>query len=260
MYSLKDNALFPLLKYFSVTSSVLIFSVAIILAIAYRQDSIKTLTEYGEQSNVVLTQAVSNTIWPFFKPFATQASGLSPQVLAAHPTIKEMHALVTKHIRYTPILKVKLFDMNGKTLYSTDARQIGTLEPVTYSGSIVARTGEIISEFSHREKFNGPSGELFDRDVVSSYVPIRDADASGNGIVGVIEVYYDVTSNFEEIGSRIFIAFLFISALLGILYFSLYVIVRRADKIIRYQSINLRSTLETIRQQADKEKTSAQYL
>lgn len=252
MHGTKRNGeLFPLLKYFSLTSFVFIVIVAIVLAVSLNKQSNESLISFGERSNVVLTQAVSNTVWPEFKGFAPEASRLSTEELLLHPKIHQTNELVLNHIKNTPILKVKIFDLHGKTLYSTDHSQIGVIKDAKYSGSISARTGQIISELSNKETFKGIDKTLFNRQVVSSYLPIRDYDEAGTGIVGVMEVYYDVTEPFAEIKNQQYASFGFILFLLLLLYVSLYLIVKRADRIIFLQSLNLKTTLEKLQEKTD---------
>ena len=247
----RNGELFPLLKYFSVTSFVFIGIVAITLALSLNHQSNESLISFGERSNVALTQAVSNSIWPDFKAFAPIASQLNIEELRQHTKIHETNERVLSHIKHTPILKVKIFDLNGKTLYSTDPTQIGVTKPADYPGSISAKTGQIISKLASREKFEGVGQTYFNRQVVSSYLPIRDYDVAGTGIVGVMEVYYDVIEPFNEIRNKQYASFGFILLLLFLLYISLYLIVKRADRIIFLQSLNLKTTLDKLQEKTD---------
>ena len=252
MHGTKRNGeLFPLLKYFSLTSFIFIAIVAIVLAISFNKQSNESLISFGERSNVVLTQAVSNTVWPKFKGFAPEASHLSTDELLLHPKIHQTNDLVLNHIKNTPILKVKIFDLHGKTLYSTDHSQIGVIKDAEYPGSISAKTGQIISKLSNRDTFKGVDKTHHNRQVVSSYLPIRDYDEAGFGIVGVMEVYYDVTEPFNDIKNQQYASFGFILFLLLLLYISLYLIVKRADRIIFLQSLNLKTTLEKLQEKTD---------
>lgn len=243
--------MFPLLKYFSLTSFVFFLIVAVALAVSFNYQSTKSLISFGERSNVVLTQAVSNSVWPHFKEFAPLAAKLDVASLKAHPVTEKTHDMVYSHVSHTPILKVKIFDLHGKTLYSTDEKQIGVQKPAEYAGSVSARTGQVISKLSVREKFEAITETVYDRQVVSSYLPIRDYDKPGNAIVGVMEIYYDVTDQFAEIREQQVASFLFIFLMLMMLYAVLYLIVKRADRILFLQSLNLKTTLDKLQEKTD---------
>jgi hypothetical protein len=67
---------FKLLRYFSMTSLVTFAAVTVLLGLFYGQVARNNLINLGEQNNVALTQAFSNSIWPEFAPFLTLISGL----------------------------------------------------------------------------------------------------------------------------------------------------------------------------------------
>lgn len=245
------NNLFPLLRYFSLSASVLFLIVIIAMTLFFRNQSVNAMIEYGEQSNIVLTQALSNTIWPHFKPYAAEAAQLSNDELRNDERINNLNKLVLTHIRNTPVLKIKIFDLNGKTLFSTDYDQLGNQKSADYPGSLSAKSGKVISKLSHRDTFSSVNGVVEDREVVSSYLPIRDVEEQGEGITGVFEVYYDVTNEFDKIKSQQKFSFVYISALMLGLYLVLYLIVRRADRIILFQSIDLKNTMKKFEQKSN---------
>ena len=245
------NSSFPLLKYFSIISFVCILAVAIALSLFYRQQSIQQLISHGEESNVVLTQALYNTIWPHFHPFAEEASSLPPKDLAEHPYTQKVSALVKDTIESTPVLKVKIFNLNAKTIFSTDSNEFGVQKEASYPGSISARTGEVISVLSHRDVFSAITGILYNREVVSSYLPIRENVIGDDRIVGVFEVYFDVTERFQDIWKDQVTAFIIIMCTMFILYWSLFYFVMRADRVMTEQDKSLKESLDRIREQKE---------
>ncbi len=245
-----NHTSFPLLKYFSLISFVCIFAAALVLSLFYRHHSIETLVTHGEQSNIVLTRALYNTIWPHFQPFADEASSLSGEALIAHPFTHKIHELVEAQVQKTPVLKIKIFNLDAKTVFSTDPSQLGIQKPANYPGSISARTGRVISKLSHRDSFKAISGQLMDRQVVSSYLPIVETLGDDEQIVGVFEVYFDVTKDFQAIWVEQAYAFLVIIVTLSLLYGSLFFFVRRADKVMSHQENSLMQSLAQIKQQS----------
>lgn len=231
---------FPLLRYFSVISLVCIIVAAVALSLFYRYQSIQVLISHGEQSNVVLTRAIYNTIWPHFRPFADLASTLERDILVAHPFTKRIAKLVEGQVENTPVLKVKIFDLNAKTVFSTDKSQIGEQKEPDYMGSIAANTGKVISKLSHRAHFAGINGLLHNRDIVSSYLPIIETTKNGERIVGVFEAYYDVSDQFKSIWQEQIYAFVIIVLILSLLYLSLFFFVKRADSVMTHQELDLK--------------------
>jgi len=244
------NLSFPLLKYFSVLSLVCIVAATVTLSYFYRSQSIQTLVSHGEGSVVTLTQVMQNTIWPHFHPFAKEASTLESSVLAEHAYTRMISAMVEEAVRDTPVLKVNIFDMGGRVIFSTQKPQIGTVKDPGYPGSVSARTGRVISELSHRDSFNAISGVVHDIDVVSSYLPIHDTSLHEKPVVGVFVVYYDVTERFRSIWQQQATFFSIMIGTIFVLYWVLYFIVKRADRVMSHQDSSLKESLQRISEQA----------
>lgn len=182
---------FPLLLYFSIGSLLVIIAVAIVLSVLVRDNSMEKLVSYGEKNNLVLTQILSNTIWPKWQKFMPTAEVLPKDQLLVHPEFIEFDNLVRSSVSGTSILKIKLFDLSGKVMFSTEHGQIGDKKP-GYKGVIASRNGKIYSEFKFKEKFYSIIGAVKNRYVVSSYLPILPG--RNKKPIGIIEVYSDVTS------------------------------------------------------------------
>src|SRR3972149_4856989 len=93
------------------------------------------------------------------------------------------------------VIKVKIYNLEGMTVFSTQESQIGE-DKSENAGFLAALNGGFASELTHRDTFSAFEGEIEDRDVISSYVPIQRGDAS---VEGVFEIYDDVTPLLENI-------------------------------------------------------------
>lgn len=234
---LGDLKVFPLMRYFSIASLVCMLIAAFLLASLYRNISVENLIEYGEQKNAVLAQALANTIWPEFAPFIPTAIQLNQEQLRDHSETRKIHTSIVRNVEGLNVLKIKIFDLNGFTLFSTDASQTGTQKPADYPGSISARTGQAISKLSFRKQFTALSGVVHNRHVISSYLPIRKQQS--NKIQGVFEVYTDVTKFFEKIEETKFYVASGVLFILFVLYAALLFLVKTADHIIKEQADEL---------------------
>src|SRR3546814_20674481 len=86
-------------------------------------------------------------------------------------------------------LKIKIYDLNGLTVYSSDPGQIGE-DKSGNNGFLAARTGHRASELTHRDTSSAFEQTVADRDVLPSYVP--HTQASGH-VAGGFQVSHDVT-------------------------------------------------------------------
>ena len=237
--------MFKLLRYFSITSLIAMVVAAAVLGTFYRHMATRDLIETAEYRNVVLTQAFSNSVWPQFAPFMSEASALTGDELRARPEIARLNQAIVKQAKGLFVLKVKIFDLNAKTLFSTEAKQIGVVKDPNYVGVASARRGGVNSKLEHRDSFNSIAGIVYDRFVLSSYLPVRRGE--GAPIEAVFEVYADVTPLMSEVGQRLRSVILVVIAVSALLYAVLFLIVRYADRLIKRQYAERRQAQERLR-------------
>ncbi|MCP4390418.1 MAG: diguanylate cyclase, partial [Gammaproteobacteria bacterium] len=225
---------FRLKRHFSIVSLIAIIASAVSLSLYYRQATIDQLIELEERNYVTLTQTIANTLLPKYRDFLELAETMPKSKLVKNPLSSQLHGDVEGIVEGLPILKIKIFDARGKTLFSTDSIQTGTVKPTDYPGTIVAQTGEIISSISEREKFRRIDGsEIYNRTVLSSYLPIYSRQ--NNSVIGVFEIYSDITSRLAEIKRMQFEVSGVVLTILGLLYLVLLLFVTRADRILTRQ-------------------------
>ncbi len=222
--------MFKLLRYFSITSLLTFITVTIILGEVYGQTAVTDLIALGESHNVALTQAFSNSLWPKFAPFVRVASGQTGDELRANAQAAQFYSAVQEQMNGTTVVKVKIYNLDGLTVFSTEPSQVGE-DKSDNQGFQLAATGTPASELTHRDAFSAFENTVENIDVLSSYIPIlRDGQAQG-----VFEIYTDITpllQRIKETQQKIVLAVTFI---LVLLYLLLFLIVRRADNIIRQQ-------------------------
>lgn len=227
--------MFKLLRYFSLTSAVVLLSATVLLAALYHHVTIQHLVEHGETANVALAGALANSIWPSFRSHVTTVAGSTGDELRAHPKTKQLRETVLGRLRGLSVIKVKIYDSTGMTVFSTEESQIGD-DKSANAGFLSAFSGTVASELTHRDTFSAFENVIEDRDVIASYVPIRGTDGV---IEGVFELYDDVTpllSKIERMQVWVVTASILI---LSAIYFALFLIVRRADRILKSQHQHL---------------------
>ena len=239
--------MFNLLRYFSLTSAIVIFVIALALESVYRQKAIDDLVAMAESQNSSLALSFANTLWSKYAAYLASVADADGETLRARPETGEIHEALKSLTAGLPVLKVKIYDLNGLTVYSSDPSQMGDDKSGNAGFLEAARNGTPASKLSFRDTFTAYSSVVHDRDLVESYVPIRGADGR---IEGVFELYTDVTPFVTKIdtNSKLFIVGLLLS--FGLLYAILFLIVRRADRIIKKQYLDLRHNEANIKAKA----------
>lgn len=234
--------MFRLLRYFSFTSALAVIAVTTALVVFYRQSAISELVASAEAHNVSLARSFANTIWPDFAEYVSSIDEDGDR-LRQRPETSQLHTVLAKLTDGLPVLKVKIYNLDGLTVYSSQASQMGDDKSGNAGFLTAKQEAKPASKLSFRDSFSAYSGVVENRDLVESYVPIRRADGT---VEGVFELYTDVTPlvvRLERTMTGYIVAFLLIFTLL---YGVLFVIVRHADGILKRQYLELEKSEENI--------------
>ncbi|WP_293141583.1 sensor histidine kinase [Okeania sp. SIO3I5] len=219
------------------------------LAFFYRQQAVYDLVTLTEEKNVTLTKFFANTIWQKYGSFLSSTQTLSNEALAANPQIRQLNENVIVQLESLSVVKVKIYDLQGRTVFSTDFSQIGQDKSQT-SGFLSAKSGQVISQLGHRDTFKALKNILEDRDLLSSYIPVH-ANGNKRDIVGVFELYSDVTPLVQKINQTQCQIILGSIAILASLYGTLFLFIQRADRLLKRQYQQLQESESSYRNQAD---------
>ncbi|MDJ0980994.1 MAG: response regulator [Kiloniellales bacterium] len=216
----------------------------LIAVVLYRNSAIEEVVVAAEGHNVALARSLSNTLWSDFGPYVTTIEEEDGERLRNRSETAELNRRVNELTRGLPVLKIKVFRVDGLTVYSSQADQIGEWKDNTGFWR-AARDGKPASKHSYRNTFSAFSGEMQNRDLVESYIPIKGPDGR---VEAVMEIYSDVTLAMARVTNNTisYLGGLFLISLA--LYSLLYVIVRRADRILSRKYVELdeaRTNLQT---------------
>lgn len=176
----------------------------------------ESLLAVHEASHVTLTRVVANLTWASdFAPLVARAQQLAVEPcralpkdarrpcwvdfgrrVQALPGFAALDAKAYAAMRATKVFKMKVWDLRGITVYSSEHGQIGE-DGSANRGWQAAVAGTPASELTHRASFSAFEGTVENRDLISTYVPVHD-ERSG-AVVGVFELYSDVTPFLAQI-------------------------------------------------------------
>ncbi len=116
---------FRLTRYFSLTSLVGILVVTACLFWIYRELTQRHLIEHESRANANLAQAFTNAVWGHNLGYVLGSAARSRETLLADPALPLLRAEVRAKMSGLQIAKIKIYNLDGLTVFSTDETQIG---------------------------------------------------------------------------------------------------------------------------------------
>ncbi|SUX53512.1 putative bifunctional diguanylate cyclase/phosphodiesterase [Chromobacterium vaccinii] len=227
---------FRLVPYFFLLSLLLMAGATVLMAGYLRHYSSEQLLKLEKSRAASLVQIFENSLWADFRPLLPLASDPAKlKQVAGQPRLREA---VIRLMSGTDVIRVKMYALNGVTLFSTDPKQIGEDENDD-EGYRYASAGTPASELVHSHSIDAFERTLTDRDIISTYVPMHDPAGK---IEGVLEVYLDATSFVVDSDRQLRWVTLAICALMAVLFLAQMLVVRLAGRIIDRQAAALSET------------------
>ena len=216
--------------------------VAVTLALSYGKLTVRNLTELGAEQNSALARSLSNAARMPLEDLLQQPTDLSVAELRRSTAFGDLPGILSSQIRDLSVFKVNVFNADGMTVFSTDAAQIGKFA-ASNPGIIAALAGETVSDIVRRDTLNSFDQVIERRDLIQTYIPIRNPD---DVITGVFEVYSDVTPLLARIASTQRGITVGVVGSLGLLYVLLVWLYRRTDKRLLEEQATTQTYLEEI--------------
>ncbi len=185
---------------FLLISLLLMVGVYVLLTKTMEQSLYTAVIKATQAGNKTITQVFINEVYPQLRQDLA-LTDYEPQAKQAltEAELERVDKRVRQFMFGTDVLKAKIYNIAGITLYSSDLSQVGESKRDNQGFSSAVR-GIPASQVTHRGQFSALDGEVFDRDLVASYIPIRDKQGD---IIGVAELYTDRSFEMKETESLI---------------------------------------------------------
>jgi len=188
--------------------------------------AIDGMLKVAEVEHVNLAQFIGNETCDYiFGSWIQATQGKSIEEIRAAPELSAIERKITLLLKGTRVCKIKAYDMNGMTIYSTDPRQIGENKSSS-PGVAAGLLGYSNAHLVHRDQTSYLECEAQTRDLVESYVP-HFSRTTGK-VTGVFEIYGDATGLLAEIDRREWYLLLVVIGPLALLYLAMFYIIKRS--------------------------------
>jgi len=236
-----------LLRYSQLAALAVLTVVVVALSLLHRGLLSDSIVESETHANVALTKTFANAIWPAHAAFVRRAGSLDRATLAGRQEVAALDRDLRRLSDGLNVVKVKIYDLNGLTVYSTDPRQIGE----DYSGRAGfrrARDGYAESNLSYRESFESWEGAIENRHILETYVPVHVYDAAP--VEAVMEIYSDVTEVVQGMQRAQWKVIAAVLGAMALVYLVVLLILARYQRLLREQDRARAAQEEHIRHQA----------
>ena len=224
---------FQLLRRLSLISLLAMLATAALLILLYRQDQLEEHRELAAQENEKSATHLTHLMEGQIKAYIAATAELDVQALRSNPGIGTFNATL-ETVREHSILKLKLYDPSGMTLFSTVTDDIGGFSR-NRGMPEKALAGGTQHQMEFRNTFRTHVDELRDRHILATYVPLIYAEKP----IGILEIYADITPAFERIQAKTLHIAAIIFGVFAALYAGLFFSARRADQAIADDHIKL---------------------
>lgn len=234
--------MFNLPRYFLTLSFVLVVLAAGVLGPLYRNLSLQQMNELAEARNLAMATVFDNAYRQKLNDLLLASSGLDAAQLRQSAGDSGLQMASSQLFAGSEVIKVKLYNRLGITVFSTEAAQIGDSR-LDNGGFKAAMNGGVFSELTHRGEMAAFDRTLREVDVFATYLPLRSPDQTVNG---VIEIYQDVTPHFRRLNFNQWLMFAGVFAAFALLYLGQFVVVRRGQGILEEQEGRIKAACETL--------------
>src|SRR5210317_995561 len=130
-------------RYLIIASTIGILSI-VCLMLLYRQLAYSFLVAHESRSNVAITEVISKVVWTGNQYLVDTGSIAGQKSGVDQAAIRQLDAEVRRLMRGSKLVKVKIYNLDGLTIFSTDASQINE-DKSRNAGFLSAKSGNTAS-------------------------------------------------------------------------------------------------------------------
>jgi signal transduction histidine kinase len=249
---------FKLTRSFAGVAGLVMVVAALLLSVFHWNWSLGAMQKMAEQNNVNVARVLANLLWSRHGQLLEDLSAADPKTLKDRAEVTALHDEIARLIANAPVYRLKIYDRQGDTIFSTDPDQIGENESDD-EGFEDASHGDIASELARANSFSVFESTVVDRDLLSSYVPIY-RNGPGSEIVGVFEVYDDVTIFLRDINRGIASQVALVLLTTIAVYLVLIWYVRRGDHLLQNEHARSLALVQSVARAEAASKAKSQFL
>lgn len=201
----------------------MLLSAAVVTPIHYHIEQ-RDITSSAEDYNESLANIFSFLVRDDIKAFLLLADHAQGPALTNSIRIT-LDSVFSQLGRDARLLKVKLYDKDGRLIYSTDETEVGEKGDADDIGFANAYRDKVVSsDLTHRDSMTTLHGMRRDINVVATYTPVF-GDMAHDDFIGIFEIYSDVTDRESAFRQAMLLELLLLVVVVGIGYAGLLLVI-----------------------------------
>jgi PAS domain S-box-containing protein len=234
------------LKRFALVSLLGALALTVLFIGFFRYLSEDALFRHNTQHNQILASIFTNSL-DHHGLMRLLQDGANPQEGRYPAYAHEFDATISEHIQGLPIAKVKVYNRQMQTVYSTERGEIG--EDAHFNTSLkLALAGKTSGKLIYRDSFNSSDRVIVNANLFESYVPIYN---SVGRVLGSFELYTDVNSALAELDRQSIRMIFGVVLLLGASYTVLFGLFYNTDRALKIEEANRERHLAMVQEVKD---------
>jgi signal transduction histidine kinase/CheY-like chemotaxis protein len=230
--------MFPLVRYFSLLSACLITALTALIAYGFTRHDERDSARTAEARSSVMATVIYNTVLTPYVGYISATDGMTRAALLERPETWDIDAKLAASVRGGDVVKVKIFNLAGLTIYSSEHAQIGEVKGASVPIDALIASRLPLSKIELARSMVGFDGALSNVDTIGTYVPQFD---SAGRPVAILEIYTDITADLAlQRQDRLRLVAMLVAGFCA-LYLALFAVVRRAGIILARQHRELDS-------------------
>ncbi len=221
-----------LMRFYSVSSFVIIFVTAAILTLFYRQITIQWILHIAETNNRAIAQTALDLIKPELVAYLRANTDTGTRKVSLNQFSNMPGEAIRTLAQVNSLERINIYNRKGQLAFSTKAGLID-INQTSYPFFIAALSGRDASSMIYRDTFNRFETASDSDNLMETYLPVRNSP--NEPVLGVFEIHSDMSHLIQENNKHLLIFLIGAEFILALLYAVLILVVRHAKKIIDLQ-------------------------
>ncbi len=228
-------------KYFAIVCFVLVATGAFFAGVYFRSFAAdKVILKSIEHNNIKMVEDFTRNFWCKYEPSFRDLANKPAAEWEKHPEFNKFSRITRMVLVASPSLKISIYPTNKEEVFTTNNIEMVFFDDSgSKNGLLKAFAGDVYSLLISSIGYHDKNGNLIKASMVQSYILLDEkhclSQPSGQPIKAAVEIYTDVSKQWDELYLFQLVVALGIITTFVLLYLALFITSKKTEKIISKQ-------------------------